>query len=373
MKYLYDITVTPEQDEAFVANWVAGSELIQAHPGAQGTHLYYVAAGQYVAIAEWESEEAREAAQLSVRSDPAWHDNTEFGEVTVTGWLTKVASVGSRPQLTVNEGRAQVGLPPIEDVEVTTCADHGPWPKGNHNWRIGRISHLVSPGCSWCGRCKTTWNFVAPHFTYYTQGAACFALCEKCWVELATPAARVPYYVALAAERTDHGQREMIVAAAKAEGMKVRPAQPLTFRWMAEVLSRPHQCVYPIDGHFDRCECGRLPDDPIHRTRKDPPEMNRYEARITSEVEVGYQAAASIVQVEGTPPPPCDLPYLIASHVPRWDAERIVKLLNEDEAIKDALGALIPNAPPTPPATTITINVNMDGKKVAAAVAEMFR
>ena len=32
------------------------------------------------------------------------------------------------------------------------------------------------------------------HNTSYTRGRGCFPLCEKCWRDLKTPAARMPYY-----------------------------------------------------------------------------------------------------------------------------------------------------------------------------------
>lgn len=64
--------------------------------------------------------------------------------------------------------------------------------------RIGTLSHVLSPGYSWCFKCKTTWKFVEGHSTPYVDhasgyGKACFPLCEECWAEL-TPEERWPYY-----------------------------------------------------------------------------------------------------------------------------------------------------------------------------------
>ena len=60
--------------------------------------------------------------------------------------------------------------------------------------RIGRISQLLSPDWySWCGKCKTTWFFVDPHNTDYTNGRGIFCLCKKCWGEL-EPIGRLRYY-----------------------------------------------------------------------------------------------------------------------------------------------------------------------------------
>jgi hypothetical protein len=62
------------------------------------------------------------------------------------------------------------------------------------NIRIGRISHYLSPGYSWCHRCLTAWRFVRWHSTtYHIKGHGCFPLCEKCWREL-TPEQRLPFY-----------------------------------------------------------------------------------------------------------------------------------------------------------------------------------
>ena len=70
-------------------------------------------------------------------------------------------------------------------------------------WRIGRISHFLTPGFGWCGRCLTTWKFVEGHATYFLwcdevrnprdASSGMFPLCEQCWSDL-TPAERLPYY-----------------------------------------------------------------------------------------------------------------------------------------------------------------------------------
>lgn len=61
------------------------------------------------------------------------------------------------------------------------------------NIRIGRISQFFSPGYSWCGKCKTTWNLVDEHTTYYSAHSGCFSMCEKCWRET-EPTDRLPFY-----------------------------------------------------------------------------------------------------------------------------------------------------------------------------------
>ncbi len=82
------------------------------------------------------------------------------------------------------------------------------WPNHEH-WgrRLGRLSQWISPGYSWCGRCKTTWNWVEGHSTQFlwcegdnsndkNSGSGMFPLCEYCWHEL-TPEQRLPFYLEL--------------------------------------------------------------------------------------------------------------------------------------------------------------------------------
>lgn len=62
--------------------------------------------------------------------------------------------------------------------------------------RIGRISIFLTPGYSWCGRCKTTNQFVETHTTWFAVGIGACPLCELCWGEI-TAAQRLPYYESL--------------------------------------------------------------------------------------------------------------------------------------------------------------------------------
>ena len=59
---------------------------------------------------------------------------------------------------------------------------------------------IRSPGYSWCGKCKNTWDRVDGHSTMYTRrggfAIGMFPLCEKCWSEL-TSEKRLPYYYKL--------------------------------------------------------------------------------------------------------------------------------------------------------------------------------
>lgn len=56
------------------------------------------------------------------------------------------------------------------------------------------IERLAAPGYSTCGKCNRPWKFVKGHSTPYTESKGCFPLCEKCWTDLKTPYARLPYY-----------------------------------------------------------------------------------------------------------------------------------------------------------------------------------
>ena len=56
------------------------------------------------------------------------------------------------------------------------------------------VERLLAPGYSTCLRCDRPWKFVEPHATDYSESHGMFPLCEKCWTQLGTPEARLPYY-----------------------------------------------------------------------------------------------------------------------------------------------------------------------------------
>lgn len=64
------------QEEAFIKQWQAGSDIIQSYPGAKGTLLYRSIDKPSVlyAMADWESLEARENAMSSI----AKRDDADF-------------------------------------------------------------------------------------------------------------------------------------------------------------------------------------------------------------------------------------------------------------------------------------------------------
>ena len=56
------------------------------------------------------------------------------------------------------------------------------------------------PGWGGCLRCRFPWVLVRSHTTHYDKNdtrLGCFPLCEDCWLELQTPAQRMPYYMSL--------------------------------------------------------------------------------------------------------------------------------------------------------------------------------
>lgn len=101
-RFVFEIRVTPGQEDAFIKNWREGSIPIQEYAGARGTRLHQKIGqpGTYVAIAEWESQEHRQQAMADIRlgeSDRAkrvhkWKENEAFGDVTIIGELVEIDS-----------------------------------------------------------------------------------------------------------------------------------------------------------------------------------------------------------------------------------------------------------------------------------------
>ena len=58
---------------------------------------------------------------------------------------------------------------------------------------LGSISRWLSPGYSYCTRCGISWKFTKLYTTMYSDHKGCFALCDKCWLQL-TAKERLPYY-----------------------------------------------------------------------------------------------------------------------------------------------------------------------------------
>lgn len=102
-RFVFEVRVRPGEDDNFIESWREGSKPIQEYPGARGTRLHKKRGEDhtYVAIAEWESLEAREAAIADIEkgeSDRAkrvrqWGRNEDFGEVTILGNLDEFVTV----------------------------------------------------------------------------------------------------------------------------------------------------------------------------------------------------------------------------------------------------------------------------------------
>ena len=80
----------PDQEEVFIEHWKTGSTILQEYPGALGTHLHRVRnePGCFFAVAEWESQAARDAMQADTEANTSerakrWNQlpkNESFGE-----------------------------------------------------------------------------------------------------------------------------------------------------------------------------------------------------------------------------------------------------------------------------------------------------
>ncbi|MEI6581768.1 MAG: antibiotic biosynthesis monooxygenase [bacterium] len=91
-RYIWKIKLNnPEDEQAFIDHWRESSKILQEYPGASGTHVHSVRdePGCYFAVAEWESQEARDAMSDDTdegTSDKArrWQKfakNESFGEI----------------------------------------------------------------------------------------------------------------------------------------------------------------------------------------------------------------------------------------------------------------------------------------------------
>lgn len=66
--------------------------------------------------------------------------------------------------------------------------------KFTHDTLWHRWLRFIHPGFGACLRCGVPWSQETYHVTWYTQARGCFPLCSDCWLGLATPEARLPYY-----------------------------------------------------------------------------------------------------------------------------------------------------------------------------------
>ena len=96
-RYIFQVEVRPGEEENFRESWHSGSMPIQKCLGARGTrlHLKRGAERTFIAIAEWESKEARDAAfaKLDNPDNPLGKDMRRWGENEDFGTVTLIAEV----------------------------------------------------------------------------------------------------------------------------------------------------------------------------------------------------------------------------------------------------------------------------------------
>ena len=102
-KFIWEIKVRPGEEDAFIRQWHNGSVPIQKMPGAKGTLLHKKREEErtYVAIPQWESKEARQAAFAELdkpdnelgKEMRKWGMNEDFGKVTPLMELDEIDTV----------------------------------------------------------------------------------------------------------------------------------------------------------------------------------------------------------------------------------------------------------------------------------------
>ena len=92
MRFVFQIKVKQRHTiEEYVEAWEQGSAVIQRMPGARGTHLHRGIGDPttLLAMAEWDSKEARDRAMASLRRDPAASETIDrhlvYGEFSLVG------------------------------------------------------------------------------------------------------------------------------------------------------------------------------------------------------------------------------------------------------------------------------------------------
>ncbi len=108
MKFIFEVRIKAGHiEDEYVEAWKNGSAIIQKQPGAQGTKLFrkFDEPRVLVAIANWESKEAREAAMKNLeKADPQTKEildmHTRYGDITVIGAFEEsFQSVGSESNI----------------------------------------------------------------------------------------------------------------------------------------------------------------------------------------------------------------------------------------------------------------------------------
>ena len=102
-KFIWKITIKDSlKVEPFIENWRKASEVLQEYPGAKGTRLHRDIddPNTFVAIAEWESKEARDAMEADRKAGSErgyrWQKyakNEDYGQVEVVNRIELIEEV----------------------------------------------------------------------------------------------------------------------------------------------------------------------------------------------------------------------------------------------------------------------------------------
>lgn len=92
MKFIFEVRIRPGHTaEQYADAWLRASRIIQRTPGARGTRLHRKIgrSDALIAIATWDSKEARDAADLTLRHDPELRqilsEASAHAEITIVG------------------------------------------------------------------------------------------------------------------------------------------------------------------------------------------------------------------------------------------------------------------------------------------------
>lgn len=93
MKYIFEVRIKDGHSvEEYAIAWKNGSAIIQKQPGARGTRLHRKIGepNTLLAIAEWESKEARDKAMAELKNSDepttaTLHKHRKFGDFTKIG------------------------------------------------------------------------------------------------------------------------------------------------------------------------------------------------------------------------------------------------------------------------------------------------
>ena len=103
MKFIFTVKIKEgHTEQEYIDAWKNGSSIIQKSLGAKGTTLYRKIGepGNLIAIAEWDSKEARDAAMKKLdeadeKTKKILKRHRDFGETKILGNYEEVASVKS--------------------------------------------------------------------------------------------------------------------------------------------------------------------------------------------------------------------------------------------------------------------------------------